>query len=94
VTDSALYYKNTSKSMASGHLLAAAERTPTCGRTERAHKVVGKPHRTPFPTPSTGILLFINQNEGDISNEGSTGTFLTRLDTYRRPPLTPFAHAL
>ena len=32
-------------------------RCRACGRTERAHKSLGKPHRTRFPTPPTAFLF-------------------------------------
>ena len=33
-------------------------RCRACGRTERAHKSLGKPHRTRFPTPPTPLTFF------------------------------------
>src|SRR5690606_12595309 len=38
--------------------LRAHGRCPTFGRQKRVHKVVGKPHRTRFPTAPTRLIIF------------------------------------
>ena len=56
----------------------ACGRCPTCGRPERAHKVVGKPHRTRFPTAPTRLFIFStfgNRTSGATMSRPVTVTY-------------------
>ena len=54
-------------------------RCRACGRTERAHKSLGKPHRTRFPTPPTPMTSFPSQKNQDRNAETSPRADLRKL---------------